>query len=347
MREPLFIRKNKDKWESYDNEPTKDPDVLSERLVNILDDLAYAQTFYPRGKTVKYLNERAVKFYNEIYKRKKEKFSRLFDFWRYGLPVTIRGNHRFILLSFVLFSIFYLMGLLSARYDNGILDVILGSDYVSMTEDNIREGNPFGVYGSGSRFFSFIRIALNNIMLAFVIDFIGGVFFGLGTFYSLLTNGMMVGAFHYMFWDMGFGWEFLLVVYIHGTFELFAIVLAAGAGFRLCNGLLFPGTYKRIESIKKAAAEGMQLMIITFLMLLVAAFLEGYVTRLTATSVATNAEGWMIPVWVSILLLVGCFAFIIWYFIIYPMQTEKEMKNRMQSFQPAKQSGKVLLQQTT
>jgi uncharacterized membrane protein SpoIIM required for sporulation len=344
MREPLFIRKNKDKWESYDNVPSRDPDVLSERLVNILDDLAYAQTFYPRGKTVKYLNERAVKFYNEIYKRKKEKFSRLFDFWRNDLPLTIRKNHRFILLSMVLFSIFYLMGVLSAHYDNGILDVILGSDYVTMTENNIRDGNPFGVYASGGTFYSFIRIALNNILLAFVIDFIGGIFFGMGTFYSLLTNGMMVGAFHYMFYDMGFGWEFLLVVFIHGTFELFAIVLAAGAGFRLCNGLLFPGTYKRVESIKKAAAEGMKLMIITFLLLLVAAFLEGYVTRLTATSIAHDVTGWMIPVWASILLLVACFSFIIWYFIIYPLQVEKRMNRQLQTFNPAQQSGKVLLQ---
>lgn len=346
MREPLFIRKNKDKWESYDNVPSGDPDVLSERLVNILDDLAYAQTFYPRGKTVKYLNERAVKFYNEIYKRKKEKFSRLFDFWRYDLPLTIRKNHRFILLSTVLFGIFYLMGLLSAKYDSGILEVILGSDYVTMTENNIREGNPFGVYASGGSFFSFLRIALNNILLAFVIDFIGGIFFGLGTFYSLLTNGMMVGAFHYMFYDMGFGWEFLLVVYIHGTFELFAIVLAGGAGFRLCNGLLFPGTYKRIESIKRAAAEGMKLMVITFVLLLAAAFLEGYVTRLTATSVGEGAEGQMIPIWASILILVSCFSFIIWYFIIYPLMVEKRMAGFMRSFKPAQQSGSVLLHTT-
>jgi uncharacterized membrane protein SpoIIM required for sporulation len=343
MREPLFIRKNKDKWESYDSVPSKDPDVLSDRLVNILDDLAYAQTFYPRGKTVKYLNERAVKFYNEIYKRKKEKFSRLFDFWRYDLPLTIRKNHRFILLSFVLFTFFYLYGLLSAWLDNGSLDFFLGRDYVNMTEDNIREGNPFGVYGSGGSFFSFLRIAMNNILLAFVIDFIGGIFFGLGTLYSLLQNGMMVGAFHYMFYDMGFGWQFLLVVYIHGTFELFAIVLAAGAGFRLCNGLLFPGTYKRVESVKKAASEGMKLMIITFLLLLVAAFLEGFVTRLTAASVATTDEGWMIPIWASILLLVACFGFIIWYFIIYPLTAEKRIIRQLQSLKPVRQSGTVLL----
>jgi uncharacterized membrane protein SpoIIM required for sporulation len=343
MREPLFIRKNKDKWESYDNVPSTDPDVLSERLVNILDDLAYAQTFYPKGKTVKYLNERAVKFYNEIYKRKKEKFSRLFDFWRVGMPLTIRSNHRFILLSFILFGIFYLMGVLSAKYDNGMLDVILGSGYVEMTEDNIRNGNPFGVYGSGGSFVSFLRIALNNILIVFVWDFIGGLFFGLGTFYSLLRNGMMVGVFHYMFYDMGFGWQFLLVVYIHGAFELFAIIVAGGAGFRLCNGLLFPGTFKRLESVKKAAADGMKLMIITFLMLLVAAFLEGYVTRLTGASVAKTPDGKMIPVWASVLILVSCFSFIIWYFIIYPLQVAKKYKQRVLTFKPAQQAGRVLL----
>jgi uncharacterized membrane protein SpoIIM required for sporulation len=250
MRETLFIKKNKDKWESYDDNPTNDPNILSDRFVHVLDDLAYAQTFYPKGKTVKFLNERAVTFYNEIYKKKKEPFSKLLDYWKIDLPLVIRRNQKFILLALILFIIFVLMGTLSAMYQNDFFDTI-SPGYLDHTRENIAKGDPFGIYGGDGRAKSFLEIGLHNISIAFILDFIGGIPFGIVNTYSLLLNGMMVGGFHYMFYEAGLGWEFLLVVFIHGTFELFAIVLGVAAGYRLFSSAIFIGTYTRIESIKR------------------------------------------------------------------------------------------------
>jgi uncharacterized membrane protein SpoIIM required for sporulation len=341
MREPLFIKKNKDKWESYDANPTQDPNILSERFVHILDDLAYAQTFYPKGKTVKFLNERAVTFYNEIYKKKKEPFSKLFDFWRIDLPLMIRRNHRFLFIALILFLLFVLMGTLSAIYDSDFFSSIVGKRYIRETKENIRDGNPFGIYGDSSPFAMFLRIGLNNIALSFVWDFVGGLFFCLGTLHSLLLNGMMVGGFHYLFYEAGLGWQFFLVVFMHGTFELFAIVLAAAAGFRLFNSIVFIGTYKRIESIKKGAQDGMQLMILVFLLLIVAAFLESYITRLAASSVASGSVEDFMPIWVSVLLLIGFFTFIIWYFGIYPVKVARKYRNEFLKITAEQRIGKV------
>ncbi len=340
MREPLFIKRNKEKWENYDANPTNDPDILSERFVHILDDLAYAQTFYPKGKTVKYLNERAVTFYNEIYKKKKEPFEKLLDFWRYDLPLVIRRNHQFILISLLLFIIFCLMGTLSAKYQNDFFDTI-SPGYLDMTRDNIANGNPFGVYGGDGKAKSFLEIGLHNITLAFLLDFIGGIFFCIGSLYSLILNGMMVGGFHYMFYEAGLGWNFFLVVFIHGTFELFAFVVACAAGFRLFNSMVFTGTFKRIDSIKKGFNDGVQLMILVFILLFVAAFLEGYITRLTAASVASKPGNAILPIWASILILVFCFTSLIWYFGIYPIQVARKFKNEFLQISADQQIGKV------
>ena len=322
MRETLFIKKNKEKWEAYDTEPTTDPNILSERFVHILDDLAYAQTFYPKGKTVEYLNERAVLFYNEIYKKKKEPVSKLFKYWAVDLPLVIKSNQKFILLALVLFLLMVLLGSLSAIYIPDFFDSIQPG-YLQATRDNIESGNPFGIYGGDGRTKSFLEITFHNITLAFVLDFIGGISMGIVSTYSLLINGMMVGGFHYMFYEAGLGWQFFLVVLIHGTFELFAVVLAVAAGYRLLHSAIFIGTYKRIESIKQGAKDGVQLMVLVFLLLLVAGFLEGYITRLAAASIATKSLDDFMPIWLSISLLISFFSFLVWYFGTYPIKVAK------------------------
>jgi uncharacterized membrane protein SpoIIM required for sporulation len=346
MREPLFIKKNKDKWEEYDSQPTSDPDVLSERFVHVLDDLAYAQTFYPKGKTVKYLNERAVQFYNEIYKKKRERFSRLFDFWRYDLPLVIRKNHRFLLLSLCIFGAFYFFGFLSAYYESDFLSTILGEGYLEETRNNIEKGDPFGIYGRDGSFNSFIQIGFNNIRLAFTREFLCGIFFGIGGVYGLMQMGMLIGSFHQMFNTFDKGGDVLLVVYIHGVFELFALVLASAAGFRLCNSFIFAGTYTRMESIKRGAIEAMKLMISVFVLLFFAAFLEGYITRLAAAAVADNPGDEPLPMWAVITILISCLSLVVWYFGIYPVRVRRKMNRLEEAAKPGVQLGTITLQTT-
>ena len=72
MREPLFVKQNADKWRSFEQEPTTDPDEIAERFIKITDDLAYAKTFYPQSKVTLYLNKLASGIYLGIYKNKKE-----------------------------------------------------------------------------------------------------------------------------------------------------------------------------------------------------------------------------------------------------------------------------------
>lgn len=340
MREPLFIKKNKEKWESYDAEFTNDPNVLSERFTHILDDLAYAQTFYPKGKTVQYLNERAVNFYNQIYKKKKEPLHKIFDFWKIDLPLVIRRNHQFLFIALLLSLAAYFFGFVSANSKPDFFDSI-SPGYLEMTRDNIADGNPFGVYGNSNATDMFFRIAFNNISIAFVYDFIGGIFFCIASIFSLAYNGLMVGGFHYMFYEADLGWEFGLVVMIHGTFELFAFVVAAAAGFRLFNSIIFTGTYSRIESIKKGFSDGMQIMVLVFIMLFIAALLESYVTRLSAASIADNPQNKFIPIWASIFILATSVGFILWYFWLYPIIVARKYKKEFYIISAEQNIGKV------
>ena len=306
MREALFIKQNTQRWKNYENLKTAGPDELAESFISITDDLAYAKTFYPTSNTTKYLNGLAASFHQSIYKNKKEKGSRFITYWRYELPLVFYKHRRLMLYSFLFFLVFSLMGALSAKYDNNFLRLVLGDDYVNMTNENIAKGDPFGVYKQGNSFLMFLQIAFNNIAVA-LSTFVMGIIFSVGSVYQLMNNGIMLGAFEYFFFSKGLGWQSILVIWLHGTLEISAIILAGGAGLVLGNSLLFPKTLPRLVSVKNGARDGLKIAMGLIPIFITAALFEGFATRHTE-----------MPVWLSLTVLILSLTFIIWYVIVYP-----------------------------
>src|SRR5262249_24896593 len=142
--------------------------------------------------------------------------------------------------------------------------------------------------------------------------FVAGLFFSIGTVWMLFKNGVMLGAFQYYFFAKGLGWKSVLVIWIHGTLGISSIIIAGGAGLILGNSLLLPGTYRRIDSLKRGAKDGLKCLIGLVPVFIAAAFLEGFVTRYST-----------MPIWASISILALSLTFIIWYFIIYPIRVDK------------------------
>lgn len=316
MREGLFLKKNIDKWKGYQYQSSSDPDEMAHEFTELVNDLGYARTFYPQSKVTQYLNGLASRIYLGIYKNKREDRSRLITFWTRELPLTVRKYHRELLYSFLIFTTFALMAAFSAAQDQSFVRGVLGDNYVEMTESNISNGDPFGVYKSSDSLTMFFTIALNNIKVSFMV-FIGGLLASLGTIWFLFNNGMMLGAFQTFFFMKNLGWQSVLVVWIHGTLEISAIIIAGGAGFILGNSILFPKTYKRLESLKRGARDGMKLMIGLIPVFVAAAFLEGFITRYST-----------MPKPLSISILVLSLLFITWYFIAWPIILQKRIRLR-------------------
>jgi uncharacterized membrane protein SpoIIM required for sporulation len=314
MREGLFLKKNIEKWKGYQYETSTDPDEMAHEFTELVNDLGYARTFYPQSKVTQYLNGLASRIYLGIYKNKREDRSRLITFWTRELPLTVRKYHRELLYSFLIFVTFALMAAFSAAQDQTFVRGVLGDSYVEMTESNISNGDPFGVYKSADSLTMFFTIALNNIKVSFMV-FIGGLLASLGTIWFLFNNGMMLGAFQTFFFMKGLGWQSVLVVWIHGTLEISAIIIAGGAGFVLGNSILFPKTYRRLDSLKRGARDGMKLMIGLVPVFIAAAFLEGFITRFST-----------MPKPLSISILAFSLLFITWYFIVWPITLQKKLQ---------------------
>ncbi|MEP6674503.1 MAG: stage II sporulation protein M [Ferruginibacter sp.] len=321
MREALFIKKNADKWTEYQHSPTENPDEMADRFVTLIDDLSYAKTFYPKSKVTRWINGIAAGIYQSIYQNKKEKYSRIIKFWKYELPLLLKRHHRTFLFAFTLFVIFVLVGIFSSMHNQDFVRGVLGDGYVDMTEDNINKGDPFGVYRSDSPFTMFITIAFNNIKVA-LFAFMAGFTLGILTTWLMWSNGIMLGCFEYMFFSKGLGLKSVMVIWVHGTLEISAIVIASTAGYIIANGILFPGTYRRMDSFRRNFKDAVKIMLTLIPIFIVAAFFESFVTHLMSNSYSDGQDSGM-PAWVSALILILSLYFIIWYFIIYPIRLHK------------------------
>jgi len=314
MREALFIKQNSAKWKEYENTKATDPDELAERFVIITDDLAYSNTFYPQSKTTLYLNGLAAGFHQSIYKNKKEKTNRFIYFWQFELPLLFKTYQRQILYSFVFFMVSFMIGFISAKYDNAFVRLVMGDDYVNMTNENIAKGDPFGVYKQQNEFLMFWQIAKNNLNVT-ALTFLAGITYSIGTIFLLFKNGIMVGCFQYFFISRGLGLQSLLVIWVHGTLEMSAIILAGAAGIIMGNSILFPKTYNRFHSLKNGAKDGVKIVIGISPIIVTAAIFESFITRHTE-----------MPAWLSSSILAGSFLFIMWYVIVYPIYLTRHQK---------------------
>lgn len=325
MREALFIKRNKDRWLKLQSQPSKHADETAQEFIQLVEDLGYSKTFYPHSKLTQYLNTEAGKRYAGIYENQRETGSRMIRFFKTDLPLIVAKHHRILFISFSLFFVFVMIGFFSAKSDETFVRQILGNEYVDMTEKNIHDGRPFGVYGYGNEFLSFLAIFINNLYVS-LREFAGGILLGIPTVYSLMYNSIMVGAFEYMFYSKGLVSDSLLTIFIHGTIELSTFVISSAAGLILAKSWLFPGTIKRMDALKQGAKEGLIIALSNFPMLLIAAFFEGFLTRHTD-----------MPVWLKLIIITASLFIVIGYFVVYPIILKRKM-----GFGFSKQEGKIM-----
>jgi len=105
-----------------------------------------------------------------------------------------------------------------------------------------------------------------------------GVTMGIGTVIALVANGLMLGGLSGAATNYHVSLNYWAVILPHGIIELSAISLAGGAGFILAQAIYAPGNLPRRDALKIAGGEAAQLLAGVAAMLVVAGFIEGFIT---------------------------------------------------------------------
>lgn len=284
MKEVAFIRQNIDKWRDTEvllkTLSTQTPDELADAYVEVTSDLAFSQSHYPKSRITLYLNGLASSLHQAIYRNRRERWTRIITFWTREVPATMWRERRCLLASFLIFTVSVAIGAVSQWHDTEFARLILGDGYVDMTLENIRNGTPMAVYNGSKELPMFFGITMNNIYVSFLI-FAGGVLTSFMTGYLLMQNGIMLGAFQTFFFQHGIYADSLLAVWLHGTLEISAVIVAGAGGLAIGNGWLFPGTYPRMMSFRMGARRGLKIVVGTVPLFVVAGFIESFFTRHT------------------------------------------------------------------
>lgn len=323
MREIAFIKQNKEKWLDFEqiivNKIDKDPDELAQIYLKLTNDLSFAKTYYPKSKVTNYLNYLTSLMFQKVYRTKRNNFKDILKFFSTDVPTLAYNYRKYIYFTFILYFIFMGIGVISAIYDAEFSKVILGKNYVDETLNNIKKGNPMAIYKNLPEEFMTFYITLNNLVVGAKMYFYG-IFCGVGSIYVLMNNSVMVGTFQTFFYTHGVTMESIRGIWLHGSMEIFGMIIEASAGIILGASILFPKTYSRLLSFKQGFKNSFKIYISTIPFTFFAGFIEGYITRWAKE----------MPNTINYIIIISTLGFISFYYLVYPLilaKTYQPLKN--------------------
>ena len=228
----------------------------------------------PTGEQLSFcLNRVLGRAHNLIYMGRKARATGIWPFFRDKYPAIFRETFPNTFLAFVIFLVAGLVGLLLAMADPSFSRYFLGPQMIDtiqrhkMWTDSIVTIKPLASSG----------IMTNNLTVSFT-TFALGITAGIGTAWMMVVNGLLFGVVNAACWREGLLLPLWSFVAAHGVLELPAIFIAAGAGFGIARGLLFPGTLPRRVSLVRAGARSVRLVLGIIPMLIIAGTIEGFVS---------------------------------------------------------------------
>lgn len=221
----------------------------------------------------RYVNQLLVRAHNTIYSgHRASPLAALSFFWD-TYPAVFRRLLKHCLLAVLVFAIAGIVGA-ALTYQNPDFKVkLLGPRMVeTIDRHEMWTHSIVGIKPLASS-----AIMTNNMSVGFT-TFALGITAGLGTIYMMAFNGLLIGVIGMACFLSGMSLQLWSFVAPHGVLELPAIFIAGGAGFRIAQGLLFPGVLPRRDSLTKAGLEAVQLILGTIPILIIAGLIEAFVS---------------------------------------------------------------------
>jgi uncharacterized membrane protein SpoIIM required for sporulation len=218
-----------------------------------------------------HVNQLLARAHHIIYSNRRTSFIHLLRYLRDGYPAVFQRNLRYVLLALVITLAGGLLGSVLTIARPQFMRQMLGPAMVTTIEH--REMWTKSVVAIAPAASSWIMT--HNLSVCFV-AFAGGVIFGFGPLYAMFFNGLMLGVIGVACQQHGMSLDLWSFVAPHGSLELPSIILSGAAGFRLGQGVLFPGLYRWRDSVATAGVEASRLIAGVIPLLVIAGTLEGF-----------------------------------------------------------------------
>lgn len=246
---------------------------LAELYRGVCADLSLARSRDLPADIQNYLDDLAGRAHNRLYGVRQRKGFELLRMIAVGFPVELRKNWRYFLAANLVFygpmGVIAGLSLLDPSYASLVVDEYQLEVMAEMySRSDLRRAVDQDVQMAG-------HYVMNNVGIAFR-SFATGALFGLGPIFSLLFNGLSLGAIMGYLGAVGLGGNLGEFIVGHGPWELTSLVVAGTAGLRLGAAMVVTQGRTRVGSVQAAAPILFRLMVGAAVMMLIAAMIEGF-----------------------------------------------------------------------
>lgn len=238
-----------------------------------VSDLAYARMCFPEHPVVKELEQLIGHAHSLLYQAGRAKSRSWTEFWRETWPTRVCEAARPILLATAVFWASAIVGFV-LTVSNTVLEGFFVSPSMRaaiaskrLWTESLTHTAPAASSG----------IAVNNIKVS-IMTWGLGLTFGIGTIWLLVLNGLMLGAISAACLRAGMLLPLMEFIVAHGSLELPAIWISAGAGLLMAQAMLFPGRHSRRVELRRKGRTSVQIIVGIVPLLLVAGTIEAFIS---------------------------------------------------------------------
>lgn len=270
-----------------------------------LSSLSVARSISLDRNMVDYLENLTTRAFIFVYGPKRRLGAVIADFLFDSWPRQVRAALRPALLAFIVMMLGWALGHGLTLQNEDWFYTLIGEDLAggrtpSASSEKLRETifQDEEQEGLGLSIFASFLFTHNSrvAMLTFAL----GIALGVPTLLLLFIFGTSIGALSAVFASRDLGADFIGWLMIHGTTELFAIVLAAAAGLKLGAAIAFPKALSRRDALAKAGQEAGIIILGCIVMLFIAGLIEGLGRQLIqSTTIRYAVGGVMLGMWLG------------------------------------------------
>ncbi len=238
-------------------------------------DLASARRLLPGTRVTASLQSLYLQLHELIRRKPHGGRAALLDMLRTDIPRTVSGLRQRIAWIVALFVMSAAAGWWLISTFPELVSLIASDHMIQSVEkgklwtDDILNVAPSSLLS--------VRIFSNNIAVS-VFAICAGFFFGIGTFYIIFTNGLMLGGAFAFTHQHGLAGRLFEFIVAHGMVELSVICIAGAIGAALGESLIRPTHPTRRESFQRCMHAMAPLVLLCALLLVGAGLIEGFIS---------------------------------------------------------------------
>ncbi len=142
-----------------------------------------------------------------------------------------------------------------------------------------------GIKDNASELSAFAAQLFSNNAGVCILAFALGFAFGIPSLLLMVHNMALLGAMLWVFASAGLGYEFGAWLSVHGTTEIFGIMLSGAAGLHIGRSMAFPGNASVLDAAAAAGRRSAIVMLGVVIMMIIAAFLEAFARQLVGGAI--------------------------------------------------------------